>query len=124
MTMIRCTEHRIGENQQIDFWKKACRMSSVPTAMTLTSTSQWLALENTKKRCPYFLYSDNFPVLLSDDFYKDSFFSSAVEFTVKNLLPWAEIEFAISNCHHNLSAHDLPLHMGVCVVFPDIVPVL
>jgi len=40
----------------------------------------------------------------------------AIEFAVENLLPGAEIELALGNRHHDLSAHDLPFVVGIGVV--------
>ena len=46
-----------------------------------------------------------------------SFAASAIEFAVENLFPWSEIKFAFGNRDDDFPAHDLPLEMGVSVVF-------
>jgi hypothetical protein len=40
----------------------------------------------------------------------------AVEFSVEDLLPRAEIEFLFPDGHYDFVAHDLPIHVGVGVV--------
>ncbi len=57
------------------------------------------------------------PHSFSDDFYQDAFCAAAVELAVKDLFPRAEIEFALGDGDHHFPAHDLPLVMGVAVVF-------
>lgn len=42
---------------------------------------------------------------------------SAIEFAVENLFPRSEIQFALADCDDDFPAHDLPLQMGVGVVF-------
>ena len=42
---------------------------------------------------------------------------SPVEFPVENLFPRAEIQFALSDCDDNFTAHDLTLEVGVGIVF-------
>ena len=60
--------------------------------------------------------ADRWP-LLSDDFHERSLFSSAVEFAVENLFPWAEIQFAFGDRHDDFPPHDLTFEVGVSVVF-------
>ena len=55
--------------------------------------------------------------LVSDYLDQHSLSPSAIEFAVENLFPRAEIQFALSDCDDDFSAHDLPLQMGVGVVF-------
>ena len=62
--------------------------------------------------------------LITDDFYQDPFSAAPVKLTIKNLFPRSEIQLAPRYGHHHLPAHDLPLHMGVGVVFPHVVAVL
>jgi len=63
--------------------------------------------------------------LLSDHFDQDSLGSAAVELSVKDLFPGAEIEGASSDGHSHLSAHDLSLEMGIPIVLSRaVVPVL
>jgi len=53
----------------------------------------------------------------TDDFDKHPLPAAAVEFAVEDLLPRAEIEFALGDRDHDFAAHDLALQMGVGVVF-------
>src|SRR5436305_6543179 len=46
---------------------------------------------------------------------------SPVELAVEDLLPGAEVELAGGDGDDNFAAHDLPLEMGVGVVFPGAV---
>jgi len=62
--------------------------------------------------------------LLADYLNQRAFFSSAVEFSVEDLLPRAEVEFAVCDRCNNLPAHDLSLQMAVCVVLSRVVAVL
>jgi len=59
--------------------------------------------------------------LFSNDLYQHPLTSPSIEFTVENLLPRAEIEFATCHCDDHLSAHDLTFHMCICIVFNRIV---
>ena len=58
---------------------------------------------------------------LSNDLDQHSLRAVAVELAVENLLPGAEVEFAIRNCHDHLPAHDLPLHVSIGVILADAV---
>src|SRR5271163_1792107 len=60
-------------------------------------------------------------VLVADDFQEDFFGPVAVEFAVEDLFPWAEVELAVGDGDDDLAAHDLPLHVGVGVVFASVV---
>ena len=60
---------------------------------------------------------DSFP----DDFHEHALFSSSIEFPVKDLFPWSEIELAGRDCDHDFTAHDGALQMGVRIVFPGAV---
>ena len=62
--------------------------------------------------------------LLADDFYEKSFLALAVEFVVENMLPGSEMEGSVGDCDHDLTAHYLPLHVSVGVVFVSVVPIL
>jgi hypothetical protein len=62
--------------------------------------------------------------LFSDDLDQDSLSSSSVKLSVKNLLPGAEVEFSAGDRYHDLSSHDLPLEVGVGIIFTHIMPVL
>jgi len=46
--------------------------------------------------------------LCADDLYQDPFFSTTVEFTVKDLLPGAEIKLTISDRNNHFPSHYLP----------------
>jgi hypothetical protein len=63
-------------------------------------------------------------ILFTDYFHQDPFFSSAVKFSVKNPLPGAEIQFSLCDSDYAFPAHDLPLHVGIGIVFTHIVLVL
>ena len=54
--------------------------------------------------------------LFSDNLHQYTLFSSAVELTVENLLPWAEIEFAAGYRHYHFPAHNLPFKMCIPIV--------
>ena len=56
--------------------------------------------------------------LLSDDFNEHAFATSSVEFTVENLFPRPEIQFAFGDRDNDFPAHDLTFEMGVGVVLP------
>lgn len=60
---------------------------------------------------------------LADDFDEYALAAPSVEFTVENLLPWAEMESSRRDGNHHLASHDLPLEMGIGIVLADIVPV-
>ena len=61
--------------------------------------------------------------LFTDYFYQHPFTPPPVELAIKNLFPRAEIKSAVGNGNDNFPPHNLPLHVGVGVVFADIVPV-
>ena len=61
---------------------------------------------------------------LPDDFHKDSFLSSTVEFTIKNLFPCTKIQIPFRYGDNHFPAHDLPLHMGIRIILTHIVLVL
>lgn len=46
-----------------------------------------------------------------------SFTTSSIEFGVEDLFPWPEIKFAFGNRDEDFRAHDLPLEMGVSIIF-------
>ena len=48
-----------------------------------------------------------------------------VKLAVKDPFPRAKVQPAVGHRDHNLAPHDLPLHMGVCIVLAGaIVPIL
>ena len=58
---------------------------------------------------------------LPNDLYQHPLSPSAVELTVEDLLPRAEIEPPLRHRHHHLAAHHLALEVRVAVVFPGAV---
>ena len=56
-------------------------------------------------------------------FYQHPFPTASVKFTVKDLLPSAEIKLAVGDGHHDFASHDLAFHVGVGIVFADVVAV-
>ena len=56
-------------------------------------------------------------ILLAHDLHEDSFASSAVEFVIENVLPRAEVQLAVGDCHYNLAPHDLSFVVSIGVVF-------
>ena len=62
--------------------------------------------------------------LLADDLDQHALRPAAVELAVEDLLPGPEVELALGDGHDHLSAHHLPLHVGVGVVLAGpVVPV-
>ena len=59
--------------------------------------------------------------LVSDYLDQHSLSPSAIEFAVENLFPRSEIKFALGDCDDDFPAHDLPLEVGVGVVFAGLV---
>ena len=55
-------------------------------------------------------------LLLADKLHEHPFIPSTIEFTVEDLLPWAEVEPTFRDGDHNLSTHDLALEVGVGVI--------
>jgi CBS domain-containing protein len=62
-----------------------------------------------------------FKKLVTNNFNENSFFSSAIKFSVKNLLPRSKIQMTISHRDDHFSAHDLSLHMRIRIIFAGIV---
>jgi len=63
-------------------------------------------------------------ISLADNLQQRPLLSPPVELTVKYLLPRAEVESSCGNGNHYLSAHNLPLHVSVGVIFSDIMKIL
>jgi hypothetical protein len=61
---------------------------------------------------------------LADYFYQHPFAPASIEFAVKNLLPGTEIELAAGDRRHHLPSHDLPLHVGIGIVFANVMAIL
>ena len=53
---------------------------------------------------------------LADDFHEHALSPPAIELAVENLLPRAEVEFALGDRHDDLASHDLPLEVSIGVV--------
>src|SRR4029077_19341813 len=65
-----------------------------------------------------------FPSSFSNDLYQDTFPSFSIKFTVKNFLPWTEIQLSISDRDDDLSSHDRALQMSICIIFRSVVGIL
>src|SRR5512135_526359 len=65
--------------------------------------------------------STRFTKLFADNFYQDSLAPAAVELTIEDLLPRSEVQFTLGDRHDHFPAHDLPLHVGVGVVFAGVI---
>jgi hypothetical protein len=65
------------------------------------------------------LHSSDFrpPASLSNHLHQHALRPSPVEFSLKDLLPGAEVEFAGGDGDDDFAAHDLPFEVGVGVVF-------
>ena len=68
--------------------------------------------------------SISYKILCTDYFYKHPLSSSAVEFSVEDLLPGSEIEPAFGNRHDDFASHNLSFHVGIGVVLPHVMPIL
>src|SRR5277367_3777831 len=79
--------------------------SALPHAMTRGST--------TARESACAADKASFP----NDLHEGALSAAAVEFTVKNLLPGPEVQSAPGDRHHHFPPHDLPLHVGIGVVF-------
>lgn len=62
--------------------------------------------------------------LFPDDFDQYPFITMAIELTVEDLLPGAEVEFALCDSYHHFPAHDLAFQVGICIVFAGAVVVI
>src|SRR5215471_6376204 len=62
-----------------------------------------------------------YPKLFSDNFHQHPFAPSTVELAIENLLPRAEIEFAVGNGDHNFAPHHLSFYVRIGIVFAGIV---
>ena len=62
--------------------------------------------------------------LLPYDFNQNSLGAAPVELSIKDLLPWTEIELPLRYRHHDFPAHDLSLVMGISVVLAGSVVVV
>ena len=56
-------------------------------------------------------------LLLTNNLYKHSLAAVPVELPVKDLFPWAEVEFAFGDGDDDFAAHDLAFEVGVGIVF-------
>ena len=62
-----------------------------------------------------------YPKLFSNNLYQHPFPPPAVELAVENLLPGAEVEFAVGNGDHHFTSHDLPFHVRIGIIFAGII---
>jgi len=60
-------------------------------------------------------------VLVADDLDEHPLAPASIEFAIEDLLPGAEVKFASGYGNHHFTAHDLPLHVGVGIVFAAVV---
>src|SRR5947209_20205681 len=58
-----------------------------------------------------------FLTIISNDFNEDAFLAAAIEFPVKDLLPWPKIQLAFGDGDDNFAPHDLTLQVCVGIVF-------
>src|ERR1700704_3714036 len=65
-----------------------------------------------------------FPSSLTNDLYQDTFAAFSIKFTVKNFLPWPEIQLSISDSNDDLSSHYRALQMSICIIFNSVVGIL
>src|SRR5208337_2703457 len=64
-------------------------------------------------------------VLIADDLDEHPLAPASIEFAVEYLLPGAEVKFAFGYGNHHFTAHDLPIHVSVGIVFAAVVvPIL
>jgi len=50
--------------------------------------------------------------------------SPSVEFSIEDLFPGAEVQFAFGNGHHDFAAHDLAFHVGIRIILSRAVVVV
>jgi hypothetical protein len=55
--------------------------------------------------------------LLPDHFHQHTLSATAIEFAIKNLFPWANIQLPFGNRDDHFSSHELPLDMRIAIVF-------
>ena len=56
-------------------------------------------------------------LLFPNNFYQDAFLATSVEFIVKNVLPWTQVQRPVGDSDNHFPTHDLPFMVGVGVVF-------
>ena len=56
--------------------------------------------------------------LLPDDLDERSFAPSTIKFTIENLLPGTEVQFALGDGDHDFTPHYLPFEVRVRVILP------
>src|SRR5262245_15923775 len=69
-------------------------------------------------------FHGDFAFLLANHFDEHSLGAIAIEFAVEDLLPAAKIELALRDRDDDLAAHDLPLEVGIGIVFARAVVVI
>ena len=52
---------------------------------------------------------------------QDTLLAAAVEFTIEDLFPWPEIQFAVGDRHYDFSARHLALDVRISVVLAGLV---
>src|SRR5258708_20266983 len=57
-----------------------------------------------------------FPGSFTNDLYQNTFATFSIKFTVKNFLPWPEIQLSIGDRVTDLSPLNLPLHITFLVI--------
>ena len=62
--------------------------------------------------------------LFADYFNEYSFFSPAIELTIKDLFPGAEIKSSVSDGNNHFTSHDLSFEMRIGIIFIAIVTIL
>ena len=62
--------------------------------------------------------------LLANDLYQNALSPASVELAIKNLLPGAEVLYAVCYGYNSFASHDLTLHMSVGIIFTRIVVVI
>jgi hypothetical protein len=82
-----------------------------PTRTASACVSAWLI--NLNKRLSIFSQHCR---LFTNDLYQHPFTSVPVKFTIENLFPGPEVQFAFGNGDNHFAAHDLPFQMGIGVV--------
>ena len=71
------------------------------------------------------VFDETFVIIsLTDDLHQYALFSSSVELAVEDPLPRAEVQPSVRYGDNDFTAHDLPFHVGVGIVFTGIVAVL
>src|ERR1700745_1613498 len=65
-----------------------------------------------------------FPGSFTNDLYQNTFATFSIKFTVKNFLPWPEIQLSSGDRDKDFSSHNRTLQMSVRVIFRSVMGVL